>query len=204
MGTAPREHYCARVEPVGNAELLARVATGDSAAWSVVVQRYGQTVWNATAGFRFDHHTRHDVCQTVWLKLYDKAATVEHPERLVGWLARVARNECIAVVRRRQRVVSLDDDLGDRTDVDADDVETRLAAADDREAVRLAFALLDERCRELLLMTLQEPPLSYDDLAKRLGVPRGSLGPTRRRCLQKLAAQPVLAAHLDAKELDRG
>lgn len=192
------------MEPVGNAELLGRVAAGDAEAWSLVVRRYGQTVWNATAGFRFDDHTRHDISQTVWLKLHDKAASIEQPERLVGWLARVAHNECISVVRRRQRLISLGDDIDDRVDPSTDDVTERLEGDSDRDAVRAAFALLDERCRELLLMTLQDPAPSYDELAATLGVPRGSLGPTRRRCLEKLAAQPVLATHLEAKEFDHG
>jgi DNA-directed RNA polymerase specialized sigma24 family protein len=46
---------------------------------------------------------------------------------------------------------------------------------------------MDPRCRELLAMLFWETPSpSYDEAAARLGMPIGSLGPTRGRCLEKL------------------
>ena len=45
---------------------------------------------------------------------------------------------------------------------------------------------LPEKRRELLLLLLADPPLSYDEISARLGIPRGSIGPTRARALEQL------------------
>ncbi|MHC4954230.1 MAG: RNA polymerase sigma factor, partial [Planctomycetota bacterium] len=58
---------------------------------------------------------------------------------------------------------------------------------EEEELVRRALAAVSERCRELISLLYFEPAaLSYDEIAERLGVPRGSLGPTRRRCLDRM------------------
>ena len=74
----------------------------------------------------------------------------------------------------------------DRTPADLPDPDRRLAADDDARALRSAFARLGEECRRLLTLMIADPPLSYDEIAVALDRPRGSLGPTRRRCLDQL------------------
>jgi len=60
-------------------------------------------------------------------------------------------------------------------------------AFDEERALREALAELGTRCRELLsLLYFQSSDLTYDEIAARLGVPRGSLGPTRQRCMETL------------------
>ena len=67
-----------------------------------------------------------------------------------------------------------------------------LESAERAALVQHAVAGLDERCRELLTVLFWETPIpSYDDLAERLGMPIGSLGPTRGRCLEKLRGRLV-------------
>jgi DNA-directed RNA polymerase specialized sigma24 family protein len=52
-----------------------------------------------------------------------------------------------------------------------------------------AVERMDARCRELLRMLFWETPSpSYEEAATRLGMPLGSLGPTRGRCMEKLRA----------------
>ena len=67
-------------------------------------------------------------------------------------------------------------------------------------ALRLAMAELDPACRELLALLTAEPPLSYDDIAEITGRPRGSIGPTRQRCLERLRRSPHLRAFLEEEQ----
>ena len=178
-------------------ELVARVITGDDRAWEMLVDRYAQAVWRITGNYGFGSATREDISQTVWLRLFDRIESIRQPDRLIGWLAQVTRNECINVSRHRQRNVylerpiDLEDELVDMTaNIERELVQSSLAAA---------FYDIDLRCRELLVLCLVDPPLSYDEISEQLGMPKGSIGPTRRRCLDKLRQNPAIAA-IDTEE----
>jgi len=58
--------------------------------------------------------------------------------------------------------------------------------------IRRAFSLLDERCQQLLRILTADPPPPYDAIGDLLAMPHGSIGPTRRRCLERLRMQPPL------------
>ena len=76
-------------------------------------------------------------------------------------------------------------------------VAERLIDSELRDALRRALQRLPPSCRELLLLLMAEPPLSYEEIGEVLGIPHGSIGPTRARCLAKLRATPELASFLD-------
>lgn len=174
-----------------NAELVSAVIAGDRDAWGTLVERHSQTVWLATGKFDLDRATRLDVTQTVWLRLFDRIHQIREPERLPGWLAIAARNECVDVLRRRSRHFSLSDDYevaSDAPPLDADMERTQMVGA-----VSEALTELDERCRALLQLLVADPPVSYEEISKQLDIPIGSIGPTRARCLQKLKSRPAIA-----------
>jgi len=57
------------------------------------------------------------------------------------------------------------------------------------QSVREAIAALPDRCRELVqLLFYQQPPMPYDEVARKLGLATGSIGFIRGRCLKKLRA----------------
>ena len=53
-------------------------------------------------------------------------------------------------------------------------------------ALREAMLELPASRRELLTLLMADPPLSYDEISTRLGIPKGSIGPTRARALDQL------------------
>jgi hypothetical protein len=65
--------------------------------------------------------------------------------------------------------------------------------------LREAFALLSQRCRELLSLLIADPPAGYTQISAALGMPVGSIGPTRARCLDALRRVPALAALISAE-----
>lgn len=58
--------------------------------------------------------------------------------------------------------------------------------ADEQRALWEALSTLTPRCQELLRIVAFVPRPDYDLVAARLGMARGSVGPTRSRCLEKL------------------
>ncbi len=173
-------------EGPSDADLLARAAAGEEAAWRALYERYRWFVWSIVRGFyQLDTATAEDVAMSVWGKLVVHAGRLERPERLASWLHRTAYNEAIGTLRRRRRQVSteLDDELEDAS---TPGPEERLIDDEVAEALVVAFRELTENCQQLLWLLFFEDELTYAGVAEILGRSVGALGPTRRRCLAKL------------------
>ena len=174
-------------------DLVAALATGNGRdatvrrAWSVLVSRHSPRMYAVARSFAFDQQTAEDLVQTAWLRLLDRADQLRDPEAVGPWLCMIVRNEARRLAVRR-REIPLAAPVVDQPD-DADPADARLLRDERARALRLAFAHLGPECQQLLRLLLADPPLSYDEIAAGLGRPRGSLGPTRRRCLEHLRAQ---------------
>lgn len=173
-------------------ELLPAAADGDAAAWEALVDEFGTMVWAVARSFGLDEATASDVAQTVWLRLHEHIGGIRDPRALPGWLATTAKREALRLLRRRRREVFSERDVPveDPTATVDDAHETE----DRRRRVGEALARLSDACRQLLRLLTVEPALSYDEIAELLGRPRGSLGPTRARCLDRLRGELGAAA----------
>ncbi len=170
-----------------DAELVAALAgQGDIArqAWAQLVARHSGRLYAVARSFSFDQATAEDVVQTAWLRLLERADQLRDPNAVGVWLATIVRNESRRLVTRRREIPTLLD-LADRPD-DGDATDAGLLRDERQQALRLAFTRLGEECRQLLRLLAGDPRPSYDEIAVTLGRPRGSLGPTRRRCLEQL------------------
>lgn len=165
-------------------ELVARALERDQPAWSELIARYTRLVWHVIHGFhQLDDERRADVHQTVWLRLAEQLHAIRDPERVGGWLATTARHECIRQVRQQGREIPEIEVEPERVD----DAPERLLLESERDAgLWRAFARLRPDCQQLLRLLITDPPFSYDEIAEILAVPRGSIGPTRQRCLDTL------------------
>jgi RNA polymerase sigma factor (sigma-70 family) len=130
--------------------------------------------------------TCEDVVQTTWLRLLSHLGRIHTPEALTGWLVTVARREARRVYATGGREHPVDgDELASVPDPDPRPNDTPVDG-ERRTTLWRAFGQLPERCRELLrLVALIDRP-DYEAVATALGMPRGSIGPTRGRCLAKL------------------
>jgi RNA polymerase sigma factor (sigma-70 family) len=175
-------------DPREPAELVRDASRGDAGAWSALVDRFAPLVWSIARSYRLSQQDAADVSQTTWLRLAEHIHHVRQPERVGGWLATTAGRESLAVIRRGQRqfpseestlTEMLDDDFSDEP------AESTLRAA---ESVELwsAFSALPARSQLLLRLLFSDPQPSYQDIATLTGMPIGSIGPTRARCLREL------------------
>ena len=193
----PRKGHTMRDDPSVIA-LVMRVCDGDQEAWNEIVERYSPLVWSICARYQLSRPDTDDVGQGVWLMLVENIRNLRQPAALPGWLATTTRNECLRILRtaRRYDPDGLPaDDLMPR-DVDERAIEEDLIEAELNVALRAAFADLGEACHKLLSLLIQDPPPSYADVSSALGMPVGSIGPTRARCLAQLRRSPHMVAFL--------
>jgi RNA polymerase sigma factor (sigma-70 family) len=167
------------------ADLLARAGSGDQQAWREMVSRYAILVWSVARSHRLEHADAADVCQTTWLRLAEHLHTVREPSKLPGWLATTARRESLRVIagRRRETPGSMPDD--NEPDPGAGP-EAIVLDADRDSRLWQAFSAISQRCQQLLRILVTAPELSYAEVGDVLGIPVGSIGPTRGRCLDSL------------------
>ncbi len=169
------------------ASLVRRAAEGDRHAWEGLVDQYARLIWSITVEFKLRESDAADVAQTTWLRLLQHIDRIEHPDRVGSWLAATARNECLRSLAARKRVVLGHDDIElDNAVAHGPEVDERLLAAERDQVVRDALSRLPRRWQRLLEMLMSDPPVPYADISDELGLPVGSIGPTRRRCLARL------------------
>jgi RNA polymerase sigma factor (sigma-70 family) len=181
-------------------DLVTHARHGDQQAWDIIVERYAPLVWSICRSYRLSRADTDDVGQTVWLRLLAQLGNLRDPSALGGWIATTTRRECGKVCRAAQRfrTACWEVDIGNIPDTGMQPADSRLLAAERDAALREAFTCLPRSCQQMLSILIEDPPLPYAQISARLGIPVGSIGPTRSRCLQKLRRHPALAAFINA------
>lgn len=181
-------------------DLVIRARNGDKQAWDALVERYTALIWSICHRYRLDRADAEDVNQSVWLMLVDQLAALREPAALPGWLATTTQRECGRVLRAARRTKPGGQVLEDSTpDNQAATAEEELLKAERHAALRKAFTCLSPSCQQLIAVLIQDPPVPYAQISTELGIPVGSIGPTRRRCLDQLRRHPAIAALIDAQ-----
>jgi RNA polymerase sigma factor (sigma-70 family) len=175
------------LKSVDVAELVRRAAAGDRGAWERLVDQFARLIWSITADFKLVESDAADVAQTTWLRLLEHIDRIEYPDRVGSWLAATARNECLRSLAAKKRVVLGQEDAElENTVAHGPEVDERLLADERAQVVREAMSSLPRRWQRLLELLMADPPASYADISDELGLPIGSIGPTRGRCLARL------------------
>jgi RNA polymerase sigma factor (sigma-70 family) len=168
--------------------LVPLAAAGDKRAWERLVDQYSRLIWAMTRDFKLRETDAADVVQATWLRLLEHIGRIEYPERIASWLATTARHECLRHLAASKRVMLVEDQdvtFGNSV-VPQPDVDERLLAEESSRAVREAVAQLPSRSQLLIELLMADPPVSYSEISDQLGLPIGSIGPTRGRCLDRL------------------
>jgi RNA polymerase sigma factor (sigma-70 family) len=168
------------------AQLVLRAADGDRRAWERLVDQYARLIWAITRDFKLSESDAADVAQVTWLRLLENIRKIEHPDRVGAWIAATARNECLRCLASKKRVVLADDLMFEGAATNAPEIDERLLMAERSEMVREALARLPVRWQRMLELLMADPPASYAEISDQLGLPVGSIGPTRSRCLGRL------------------
>lgn len=181
--------------------LVSGALSGDEGAWAEIVRRHTGMVLARVRQFRLTPQQAEDVAQTVWLNLLEHLTELREPAALPGWISTTARRECLRAATFARRSIPADPSAG-QFDAPARDGETgldaELLASERRQALRDGLAELPEHQRRLLLLLSDDPAPSYQEISARLGIPVGSIGPTRQRGLDRLRRTGAMRSYLAA------
>jgi RNA polymerase sigma factor (sigma-70 family) len=184
--------------------LVVRARDGDKQAWDQIVERYAPLVWSICVKLRLSRADADDVGQSVWLALVEGLAELREPAALPGWLATTTRRECLRHLHRAGRRVQVERDMSTEALPDGSTPADQELLTAERNSVLLeGLGQLDPRCRQLLVLLIQRPPVPYTKIGDTLGMPVEAIDPARAHCLDKLRRCPAVAV-LIRTELEDG
>jgi RNA polymerase sigma factor (sigma-70 family) len=174
-------------------QLVSDCRQGDQLAWEKLVRRYQRLIYAIPRRAGLSEDQAAEIFQDVFTTLFEKLDDIEEPERLQAWLVTTTRRRTLRTISQMPATLRLDDaadDLARTAEMLRDESplpDEQLLVLEEQHRIRTAVAQLDERCQTLVrLLFYQSEPPSYAEVAEVLGVPEGSIGPTRARCLGKL------------------
>jgi RNA polymerase sigma factor (sigma-70 family) len=192
-------------DDMGVIDLVTRARNRDKQAWDDLVERYAPLIWSICRRHQLGDADADIVGQNVWLQLVHHLETLHDPAALAGWLAATTRREC----GRARRTVQGSHPAGNVPEAEtipdehAGTAGQELLAAERHAMLLQALADLPLVSQQLVAMLAQDPPVPYAKISARLGIPVGSIGPSRSRSLDKLRRHPAIAALIEAESRHR-
>jgi RNA polymerase sigma factor (sigma-70 family) len=168
--------------------LISAARAGDEEALGSIVTELSPLLWQVARAAGLHASDAEDVLQTVWLRLVSHLGGIRDSSALIAWLVITTRREAWHIRAAGRRQLPADQDWFSARPDQAPGAEDQLIVADQHHALWSAVAQLPPRCQELLRIVAFVPRPDYLAVAAQLGMPVGSVGPTRGRCLAKLRA----------------
>ena len=175
-----------------NALLVRQAAQGDERAWRELVDRNHSLVWGVCRAYTSSLADAEDVMQATWLLLAENLERLRNPEAVAAWLVTTARRESIRLGKARQRRTRRDRRCGLRPAI-LGTPRSRVFRSMRNHRLWQSFSQLSERCQQLLRVPSVAPEATYAQVSEALGIPRGSIGPKRGRCLAELRKRMLAA-----------
>jgi len=163
---------------------FAAYRAGDRERLSELVDLVTPVLWNAARSQGGATALCEDAVQTAFLQLVDRAESIQEPAAVLGWLVVVVKREVWRLARGARREVGVEE--VPEAPAQQLDPETQSILSERQRVLWRHVSGLPPRCQELLRVIAFADRPDYAAIAQSLGMPVGSIGPTRGRCLQKL------------------
>jgi RNA polymerase sigma factor (sigma-70 family) len=169
-------------------QMVIAARKGDARAWNALYERFTPLVDAIGRQYRLSPADVDDVRQFVWLRLLENLAGLREVRALPGWLKTTTRNEALRLLKERRRTQPVDPSALVTLELrdPEEGLDRGLLQAERTRALVDGLAELSPEHRRLLLLLHAEPRASYQEIGRTLGMPSGSIGPTRARCLRRL------------------
>jgi RNA polymerase sigma-70 factor (ECF subfamily) len=178
-----------------DADLIARAAAGDPAAFQVLVEQHRSMVYRVAYQFAGNHHDADDITQDVFIKVYRSLHRFRQDAQLTSWIYRIAMNACIDHRRRQipaHAAHSGDDMEGLANTAEGSPGPEALAYAGELGAMlEAAVGRLPDGQRIVFIMRHHEG-LKLGEIADALGLAEGTVKRQLHTAIHRLRA--VLAA----------
>jgi RNA polymerase sigma factor (sigma-70 family) len=168
------------------AACLARAQSGDLTGLDEIVRELNPLLWHVARSQGLEAEDAADVVQTTWLELLRRLGQIHSPSGLTAWLVTATRREAWHANARRRKAPAAEAETLELALEPAPAADARAGADERSRALWRNYRRLPDRCKELLRVVAVADRPDYSVLASALGMPRGSIGPTRGRCLGKL------------------
>ena len=178
-------------ESISDADCVRRIIQrGETDAFEILVRRHEKTIFNLVYRMLGDYDDAAEVSQEVFLSAYRAIGQFRGDANFSTWLYRIALNHATTrrrtVSSRQQRTVPIDD-MEPLSDPELGPAET-LERKEIRERVQLALNKLEpDDATMILLRDLQD--ISYDEVARVLEIPVGTVKSRLHRARQALKTQ---------------
>jgi len=166
-----------------------RWRAGEESALDELVRMMSPVLWHVVRATGLDREAAEDVVQNTWLTMVRSGETVRDAQAITRWLCTAARREAWRVSKAATRTRPVEDEVLDARMPVQTSPESEVVSDDEKAQLWRALARLPERCQKLLRIVAWEPRPDYSSVAEGLDMPIGSIGPTRRRCLDKLRVE---------------
>ena len=168
--------------------LVKECMNGNQDAWNSMLGRYRKLIYSVPIRYGLSTHAADDIFQQVCLQLLDALPNLREPKSLAAWLIKVTARGCFQWAGREGRFQSFDFEAQPENGPVAQEMpETLLREFERMQILREALSEIPPRCREIFRMLFFETPaVSYEEVAKKLGIAKGSIGFIRMRCLKRL------------------
>lgn len=188
--TLPKEStQNAAPSTASNARLVRDCLDGKEEAWQALVERYKNLIYSIPLKYGLSPEDSAEIFQSVCLSLLSELPKIRDPQALPAWLIQVAARRCSMWQREQQHFLGVDEEELE-TQVDKKSKELsreQIREIELEQMLREAMAGLSTQCRQLLEMLFYESPARpYEEVAATLGLATGSIGFTRKRCLDYL------------------
>jgi RNA polymerase sigma factor (sigma-70 family) len=167
-------------------DLFTEARQGDRAALAELVRQLTPLLWQVARAQGLDRDSSVDAVQTGWLELLGAMDAIREPSAVVGWLATVVRREAWRIRRAGGNEVLEQEPVLTEAPNPEPGPEEQVVANDRRARLWAAVDALPERCRTLLRIVAFVHRPDYAQVSRAIGMPVGSIGPNRGRCLDKL------------------
>ena len=166
--------------------LIRACLNGDEGAWAALIQKYKNLIFSIPLKYGAGRDDAADIFQSVCLEMFSELPRLRDPAAFRSWLITVTAHQAFHWKRKNRR--RAEEPLTHEEDTLAVDPSADLIQQVEQEQLlREAVSRLSPRCQELIrLLFYEQPPMSYRDVAGRLGVATGSIGFIRGRCLTRL------------------
>lgn len=162
------------------------------------MDKYGRLVFSIPLNYGLSREDAADISQITFTIFMQGMDSMRDDSRLGAWLATVARRHTWRLMKKNRREKArgsedlADSDLAESAAMLFGGGEASGDAPERWETIEWldqGLSKIGDRCRNLIIVLYFDEGIpSYTDAAQKLGMPIGSIGPTRARCLKRLRA----------------
>ncbi len=184
----PEPEHSREQEHLSDQNLLRACRAGEQQAWAQLLTQYERLVYSIPRNYGLSQDDAADIAQLTFTALLESLDSIQDEQRLGAWLATVARRQSWRLIERGKREQSeAVAPIPETAPLLGRSNEDQIERWELTEWLHRGLTLLNERCRNLLIaLYFETEKPQYTEIAERIGIPLGSVGPTRARCLERM------------------